>query len=66
MAESILATGDMVSTFQLNDAGDGSLFVALSTESTSNACEPSVIFSEVNCNGVEQIVNEEPSSEHSR
>jgi hypothetical protein len=36
MTESILASGDTVSTFQANDAGDGSLFVALSIETTSN------------------------------
>jgi hypothetical protein len=35
MAELIMVVGAMVSTFQLNDAGEGSLFVELSTDKTS-------------------------------
>jgi hypothetical protein len=35
MAELIIAVGEMVSTFQVNDAGEGSLFVELSTDKTS-------------------------------
>ena len=35
MAELIIVVGSMVSTVQLNDAGEGSLFVELSTDKTS-------------------------------
>ena len=35
MAELIIVVGSMVSTVQINDAGEGSLFVELSTDKTS-------------------------------
>jgi hypothetical protein len=36
MADRIEVSGGLVSTIQVKDAGEGSLFVELSTETTSN------------------------------
>ena len=48
VAEIIVVVGETVSTVHVNDAGDGSLFVELSSASTLNIWVPSPKFAEVN------------------
>ena len=62
----IVVMGGTVSTVQLNDAGDGSLFADLSSDITLKICVLSVKFAGVNCTGLVQTVNDAPSNEHSR
>ena len=57
----IVAVGCTVSTFQVYDAGVGVTFVAASTASTANVCDPSASESDF---GVVHVVNDPPSTEH--
>jgi hypothetical protein len=66
VAEFIEVVGGVVSTVQVNDAGEASLFVELSTDKTSKVWVPSVRLAELNCTGLVQALNGVPSSEHSR
>ena len=64
VAESILVVGAVVSTLQLNEAGDGSLFPILSWALIFTVWDPSGRL--LNCIGLVQILNDAPSSEHSK
>jgi hypothetical protein len=65
VAESILASGGTVSTVQVNAEG-GLIFPTLSSALTSKIWAPSDIFADEYWMGLEQILNDPPSNEHSR
>jgi hypothetical protein len=65
VAEFIEVVGGVVSTVHVNDAGDVSLFLALSTDNTLNVWVPS--FNKLgNVNGLVQVTNFELSILHSK
>jgi hypothetical protein len=66
IAETTVVEGGIVSIVQVNVAGDGSLFVELSSDNTLNVWVPSSKLTEVNWIGLVQIVKLELSKLHSK
>ena len=64
VADFIEVTGDIVSTVQLNKAGDGLVFPTLSLENIFKLCVPSV--SVLNSSGLVQVTKLELSILHSK
>jgi hypothetical protein len=66
IAETRVVLGGPVSTVHVNDAGDGSLFVELSSDKTLNVWVPSPKLTEVNWMGLVHMVKLELSILHSK
>src|SRR5678809_1581954 len=66
IAETRVVLGGTVSTVHVNDEGDGSLFVELSSDKTLNVWVPSPKLTEVNWMGLVQVVKLELSILHSK
>jgi hypothetical protein len=66
IAETRVVLGGTVSTVHVNEAGDGSLFVELSSDRTLNVWVPSAKLTEVNWMGLVHLVKLELSILHSK